>query len=67
MVTVPARRSASFGTPGYFGLTMDQVEAQASFPVMEIGALPTGMAFTGAHYNPAWQLASLRMKTMARH
>lgn len=67
MVTVPALGDpTSFGTTGYFGLTLDQVEAQASFPILEIGALPTGMAFTGAHYNPVWQLASLRYEGNAQ-
>jgi len=63
MVTVPAPGDpASFGTPEYFALTLDQVEAQASFPIQVFGELPAGMAFTGAHFNPAWQQASLRYK-----
>ncbi len=65
-VTVPSPNDPEvFGAPGYFSLSLAEVEQLAGFDVKEIvlpeaGSPIPGMAFNGAHYDPELQTVNLR-------
>jgi hypothetical protein len=60
-MTVPYPDDKSdFGSPAYFSLSLAQAQAQVDFPITQIQQLPSGWAFSGAHYEASLNSITLR-------
>jgi hypothetical protein len=60
-VTIPfPGRPGSFESPDYFSLDLSEAQKLAGFPIQQIGRLPSGYAFSGAHFDPNLKAVSSR-------
>jgi hypothetical protein len=60
-VTMPFPGEAgSFESADYFSLNLSEAQDLAGFPIKEITRLPSGYAFSGAHFDPTLKAVALR-------